>query len=318
MSKKKLTKKIIGDLINTKVLKKHSNEVKATIESHDAIIKHRLNVNLNSNINVIDMCIVDEDKIVCSSQDEATVKLYENLGSDSLLFENVCTMTEFKGQKIRPIGITYNKKRKRIYISDSAFNRIIMTTTQLYGIKSSNEEKSELGIFRFITCNDSNIFVSDFGNSCIQIMSLDLEFLDVIKLEFRPEMLNVSESTLCVTGDDFFCFYSLKKKALKSRYECNFARINYIEGWFYVFDWRVRTFFQFDDDGFLVDEIKAHKLFNTTTVDPYDGCIGILKKSLIISLYSKNELIELKISSDSSENSENDSEDVLEDSDTST
>jgi hypothetical protein len=296
-------------LINKNVFKKNASEVKTIIESHDTIIKHRLNENLN--MNIIDMCIVADDKIVCSSQDEATVKLYENLGLEYLIFENVCTMTEFKGKKIRPIGITFNKKRKRIYISDSAFNRIIMTTTQLYGVKSTSEEKTELAIFRFITCNDSNIFVSDFGNSCIQILSLDLDFLDSIKLEFRPEMLNVSHSTLCVTGDDFFCFYSLKTKALKSRYECNFARINYIDEFFFVLDWRVKIFFQFDNDGFLVDEIKAYKIFDTKIVDPYDGCLCLFKKSLMISCYSKNEIIELKInedSSDSSENSESDSE----------
>ena len=260
------------------------------------------------------MCIIAEDRIVCSNEDEGTVRLYEDLGTEFTILENVCTMNEFRGTKISPIGITFNKKKKRIYICDSAQNRIIMTTTQLYGLKTTsytNEEAHTFGICRFISCNDSNLFVSDFGKFCIQILSLDLDFMDTIKLDFRPEMLDVSESTLCVTGDDVFCFYNLETKTIKSRYECNFARINYISPWFYVFDWRVKTFFKFDNDGFLVDEIKANKLFNTKNVDPYDGRIGFLKKSLIVSCYSKNELIELKISestSDSFNSSKADSE----------
>ena len=253
------------------------------------------------------MCIVSGNRIVCTSHDEGTVKLYEDLGDKYFHFENVGVIREYKGQRIRPIGVTFSKKVNRIYIADSGNNRIIMTSTQLYAIQSIGsigQGDEEFLACRFITCNQTNLFVSDFGNCRIQILTLQLSFIDAIKLDFRPEMLAVSESSLCVTGDDVFCFYDLNNKALRSRYECNFVRINYYNSWFYVFDYRVKTFFRFDNHGFLIDEIKANRLFTSPNADPYDGKFDFLKRSLIISCYGNNELIELKMNDDESELSE--------------
>ena len=156
-------------------------------------------------------------------------------------------------------------------------------------LKASGDEFFGL---QSVSCNDTYVYVSVVGTGKVEVLSLNLKRnFDSFEFDYRPERITVSNSTLCVSTSENIYFYDIKTKALKSYHEMNFGSVSYISPFFYVFN--NKKIYCYDEDGDLVHEIDAERLFNK--FDPYDGYMGFYGDSLIISQNSEERLIELAL-----------------------
>ena len=72
-----------------------------------------------------------------------------------------------------------------------------------------------------LCCEEKLLFICDYGNDRIQILNLDLEFIDTIKLSFHPFSLQIF-------GNEGIFFYNLITKALIKDYPKLLGRISKI------------------------------------------------------------------------------------------
>ena len=250
---------------------------------------------------IIEMCVIKTEGIVTISYDKKQVALFEDLGEGYCDYEMTgCQKTDqtygFRGPTfyISPRSVTYSQKRNKFYISDLSDNgKILMVDEQLRHIyKTLKGSRDKFFGLESVSCNDNYLYVSVVGTGKVEIYTLDLNRNEgSFNLGYRPERITVSNETLCVSTSENIYFYDIKTKALKTYYKMNFGVVSYISPFFFVCNGK--KFYCYDEDGDLVDEINAERLFNE--FDPYDGYMGFYKDSLIISQNSEQRLIELTL-----------------------
>lgn len=292
-SKNVLDAKLFGNLQLSSIL----NDVIMRIEHRN--IKYHNTGLYKSDIR--EMCVIKNKGIVTLSYDKNQVALFEDLGEEYRDYEmtGLKKTDEYNGFGrpdfyIHPRSVAYCQKNDKFYITDLSDNgRILMTDGRLRSInKTFNCSRDKFFGLESVSCNDTYVYVSVVGTGKVEVFSLDLNRnVDSFELGYRPERITVSNSTLCVSTSEKIYFYDIKTKALKSYHKMNFGTVSYISPFFFVYNYK--KIYCYDEDGDLVHEIDAERLFNQ--FDPYDGCMGFYRDSLIISQNSEQRLIELTL-----------------------
>jgi sugar lactone lactonase YvrE len=179
---------------------------------------------------------------------------------------------------ICPASISFNKKNE-LYISDYKENCIHKMDFNLNLIKSFGGTKGK-GNNQFyfpdgLSCKEDLLYVCDLRNERIQILSLDFEYVDTIKLDYIPRSIKISDSTICIAGEDgALYFYNLKNKELKNKYKDVSGRIHKVDSNFYVSNdnGKIQCF---DRDGILITKLSMDNQWIPFFMD---DCILYLNK----------------------------------------
>ena len=108
---------------------------------------------------------------------------------------------------------------KDIYITDFENSCIYLMDHELNIIKTFGSEGDGMDQLygpESIFCQNDYLFVSDYLNKRIQILTLDFKYLDTIHLDFLPWSIAVSSTTIGINGlDKKMRFYDIKTKKMK-------------------------------------------------------------------------------------------------------
>ena len=244
-----------------------------------------------------EMCVVKNKGIVILSSNKKQLALFEDLGEEYCDYEMTGVLKTPDGFRpefiIHPNCVAYSQTNDKFYYTDYGDESIRMIDGHVRRIlKTVKESRDKFFGLQSISCNDNYVYVSVVGTGKVEVYSLDLNRnVDSFNLGYRPEIITVSNSTLCVSTSEKIYFYDIETKALKSYHEMNFGNVSYISPFFFVY--KYKKIYCYDEDGDLVDEIDAERLFTKTY--PNDGYMGFYRDSLIISQDSEERLIELTL-----------------------
>ncbi len=193
------------------------------------------------------------------------VKIYDQY------FNLIKTVDKVNNKDIAPNGIAFNK-RNELYISDWENNLIYMMDFNLNLIKSFGKK----GACEFVEpaglcCKDDYLYVCDHLNKRIQILSLDFEYIDTIKLYYRPCCIKILDSTILISGRGEKCFYTLfydlnTKEFKKRNYLSTRTRIYNTDSHFYIQDtFNLNKIWCYDKEGRLITEINMNELIDCSS-----------------------------------------------------
>ena len=155
-------------------------------------------------------------------------------------------------------------RRNEIYVSDYQSHCIIsfdLNLNQLKQFGSNGTGNNQLHWPFGLCCHSDYLFVCDWGNKRIQILTLDFEYVNTIPLDGNtPRRVEISNTTIGVSCDQATLFYDLVSKALK--YEHNIAgtyAINYVNSIFCALNVEQKKMFFFDSDGNFLEEKAFHE-----------------------------------------------------------
>ena len=200
-----------------------------------------------------------------------------------------------------PKGLAIND-RNDIYITDS--NRVIMTNIDFkrikqFGTDQRGNEFNTLGHPEGICYDNDCLYICDFKNKRIQILTKDLDYIQTLSIDFQPYSIKISDKTLCVSGFNTFgsiCFYDLEKLELKKTCTCiRYSKIRELNGNFFIHSFPGKEITCFNSNGDQIDKIKLEKFSTYRSTSQYDGCLLIFKNDLLITFHEKKVLIKIKI-----------------------
>ena len=174
---------------------------------------------------------------------------------------------------------------KNIYITDYDKCCIYLMDNQLKMIKKFGCKGSTMNQFNIplsICMKDEFLYVCDLGNKRIQILKLNFEYHETIQLDFYPQFIEISNTTIAICGSQGIYFYDKRTKQLKKKYPAILSRISLIDFNFYVISGTlVKNLFIFDHEGELIDEVILENL-RDTIVNFYDGYILSTEDYLLV------------------------------------
>jgi hypothetical protein len=219
-----------------------------------------------------DICLLPNDYFCFACT--YSVKIYNQ---NFKLMKNV---NKINNKDMYAIGIAFNR-RNELYISDCEQNCIYMMDFNLNYIKSFGKKGKGNDRFDFpegLCCKNDRLYVCDYLNYRIQILSLDFEYIDTIQLNYQPKSIKISDSIIGIAGSNGTYFFDLNTKELKKEYPHVKGKINKIDSYFYVTNTKdQREIHCFDTEGCLKRELIMNEIKEWV---PYlwDGCILIYNK----------------------------------------
>ena len=139
------------------------------------------------------------------------------------------------------------------------------------------------------------MYICDSDNKRIQILTIDFEYISTIPLvDDTPYIIQISETTICVSCLKWTLFYDLETRNFKFQYDYT-DNLNYIDSIFYGSDLWEEKFYYFNSDGNLIEEVKFNeKLREYTTrwaFTRFSGRLCKIKDTLYMTDYDLSRLL---------------------------
>ena len=155
-------------------------------------------------------------------------------------------------------------RRNEIYVSDSVNDCIISFDLNLNKLKqfgSNGTGNNQLDQPLGLCCHGDYLFACDRGNKRIQILTLDLEYVNTIPLDGNsPYRVEISNTTVGVSCNRATLFYDLVSNGLKYKHNImGTCTINYVDSIFCALNYRQKKMFFFDSDGNFLEEKAFHE-----------------------------------------------------------
>ena len=195
---------------------------------------------------------------------------------------------------------------KGIYITGDENHCIYLMDNELNIIKTFGSEGDGMDQFFYpcsICCQNDYLFVSDNLNKRIQIFTLDLKYHDTIRLDFYPQSIALSNTTIGIHKSDYsnnekkdekIYFYDLKTKTLKKEYPNISGRISLIDSHFYVLTCEPpKKLFIFDQEGELIDEASVESI-SKYIKGFWDGFMFLTKDNLFVTSFNGENILKFK------------------------
>jgi len=181
-------------------------------------------------------------------------------GSVKLLDEN---SKEIKSVSTGGESFCALNRRNEIYVSVQDKNCIISFDLNLNKLTQFGSQGAGNNQFNYpwgLCCHGDYLYICDYNNKRIQILTLDLEYSNSIQLDDLPLYVQTSETTIGVSCGGATFFFDLKTRALKFKH-VNYAtfNINYINSIFYGSNYEKKKFYLFDSDGNFKEEMVMNE-----------------------------------------------------------
>jgi len=180
-------------------------------------------------------------------------------GKVFLLNEN---FQEIKSVSTGGHSICALNSRIEIYVSD--YYCIILFDLNLNKLKqfgSNGRGNNQLNYPLGLCCHGDYLYVCDHWNKRIQVLTLDFEYVNTIRLDgLYPNRVEISNTTIAVSCDQATLFYDLVSKALKYKHDIyGTYAINYVDSTFCALNCGQKKMFFFDSDGNALEEKAFHE-----------------------------------------------------------
>ncbi len=269
-SEEKLNESIIGEISSKTFLSQHSFIL-------DKIIR---NTYENYAIQVLDMCVLANNQIVASTNNNSLSLFDEN-------FDLIKRIERIDDKPIYSFGVAYNPTNNKIYASNWSNDCVYMLDLGLNKLKSYGSQgmNNNNNLYRpFGICiNNDLLYICDASNQRIQILNPDLAYIGTINLNYVPYTIKISKTSICVCGSNCTLnFYDLNTRALKRQYTNVSGRINEIDSVFYFVTFSpTKKLCCYDTDGNSIEEIDIEQLSQYVSY-VWDGLIINFNNSLIM------------------------------------
>jgi hypothetical protein len=237
-----------------------------------------------------DICL-KEDQIIMSHFYDECLKIYDK----NLNF--IKRVDRINGEGFVPRTVLANFELKQIYICDNHNNRILITDLDFNFIKSVGSQGSDKFEFNTpldICFSSSKFYICDHDNTRIQVYSKDFDFVASFKVEYYPDNIKSTNSTICVTGiiQNGIYFYNSNDFHLIRNYNHSYGRISQINSMFYQFNHSTQTMSCYDENANLKEQITLKGLDKFLTTD-WDGAFIYYNGALLIQSRSDDKIIKL-------------------------
>ena len=140
--------------------------------------------------------------------------------------------------------------RNEIYVSIFEKNCILLfdlNLNQLQQFGTRGLGNNQLDHPQGLCCHDDYLYICDYGNKRVQILTLDMIYESTIDLEDCPDIIQISEKTIGVCCYKETFFFDLKTRTMNYKF-CSNCNLNYIDSIFYVLDFsNIQTKIYFHD-----------------------------------------------------------------------
>ena len=196
------------------------------------------------------------------------------------------------------IGCAINTTKNEIYISNEKNNCIDTFDLNLNKIKTFGSKGSENSQFNDIGrmyWKNSKLFVLDAGNKRIQIFDIETNFIDSIKLDYRPSSIAVSDKTIGVCGNTGTFFYDTETKNLEYEFKNQIGSLSMIDSIFYLASYKPtpKKVFCFNPNGKFLMEINVCDKLSNYLIHPWS--FHILNNEREVVLFYYNSLVVLVV-----------------------
>ena len=182
--------------------------------------------------------------------------------------------------------------RNEIYASVHQNHCIILYDLNLNQLKqfgSNGPGNNQLNGPTGLSCHEDYLYICDYNNKRIQILTLDFAYVSTIQLALYPYRVQTSNTTLGVSCGQATLFYDLTTRALKYNYNHGTGNINYINSIFCALNDQQKKFYFFDSDGnFFEERAFPKKLILSTS--GLSGTMCKYKNILYMTDYSSGKL----------------------------
>ena len=178
-----------------------------------------------------------------------------------LLNEN---FQEIKSVSTHGLNFCALNHRNEISVSVSDTNCIILFDLNLNKLKQFGSEgagNNQLHRPLGLCCHGDHVYIVDYNNRRIQILTLDFEYSNTIILGGSyPRRVQISKTTIGVSCNQVTLFYDLDSKALKHKYDyAGTLNVSYIDSIFCAVNVQKKNIIFFDSDGNYLGEKRFHK-----------------------------------------------------------
>ena len=220
------------------------------------------------NIKPRNLVLID-DQIIISSFDDRCLMAYDK----DLNF--IKRIDRINGEIFAPLALECNFKEKKAYICDCLNHRVWMTDLDFNFIKSVGTFGTDDYQFSYpndLCYKNCNLYVCDHRNKRIQVYSNDLEFLQLIKLDYRPWKIKSTNSIICIVSSEpqGIQFYNFNDFSLIRSFDHMKGRISQVNSSFYELNHKTKTINCYDDQANFKEEIRLHEVDYVLT-DEWDG-----------------------------------------------
>jgi hypothetical protein len=283
---KKLKFEVATDIIDEKVIGSFVFEKKSI--DVQKILKSAIPEMIDVNISTFEILVLPNDHLLSANYYEKNLTLYDEN------FNLLKTIETINNEKISPLGIAINEK-SQLYIPNFDRHQIFMTDIEFNKIKSVGTLGNDNTQFKHpygICYKNSNLYVCDYGNKRIQILTEDLEYEKSFHVNYAPWTIKASDSLLCVesANPEGIFFYSINDLSVQHTYNHGYCRISEINSNFYEFSRTTKTVYCYDENGGLIEEIKLNGI-DDFIKHSWDGTFLNFKENIFMTCSSSKKMI---------------------------
>ena len=188
-------------------------------------------------------------------------------------FEEVKKKDKINKKRIIPSDVALDLEKEIAYIADNLNHRILMTDFKLNFIKSVGSGGTKYNPLHepYSLCLiNKNLYVSDYFNKRIQVLSDDLEFVKFFAVDSEPDQIKSLSSMLAVQTSKEIYFYNSTDLSLIQKYNHGSCVISKVNSKIYGFNSEAKKLYCYDENSSLSKEINfSHKLLN----NQWDGAL---------------------------------------------
>jgi hypothetical protein len=273
-----VTEKIIGDIF--------FNE---SVDVKELFLRGKTEI-IRLNHDVWGILALNRNRIVCSSRDNKCLMLYDEN------FNLLKTVDKINEVSFLPVGIaSYDK---HLYITDKLNNCIIMLDFEFNKIKSIGSLGAYFNQFNKpsgICCKNGILYICDHVNQRIQIYNKDLEFIDSVKVVYKPWLIKITNSSIFVEAGNIegLFIYDLNSLSLKQKIDnpAEYCRLSAIHSNVYRFNSRSKSLFSYDENGNYKEKIIINNVDGRIFSHNGDGTFIDFNGNLLMTSYSGKKLI---------------------------
>jgi hypothetical protein len=229
---------------------------------------------IDVNVSPRDILVLPEDRILCSNQQDSCLTMYDEK------LKLIKRIDRINGDTFTPYGIALDEKNDHLFVVDQSKDQIIMTDLEFKKIKSVGGRGSSDYQFNFpyaICYNKNKLYTCDYGNQRIQIFKKDLQFVQSLKVDYGPSLINISNSLMFVQSGNSYNFYIYDLDTLNLRQKVYtaglYSKISVIGQSFYRYNHKQKCFLFFDENGNFKEELAINNNLRGNKFIQEDGII---------------------------------------------
>jgi hypothetical protein len=285
VSKKRINQEFIGDIY-------YLDKNKVEINVKDLLRNGKREIIELEETKPSDIIVLPNNKLIIRDKINKYLTLYDHN------FKLIKKIYRINGDKIYASRIALNQKECKIYFSDFYNHRILMTDLELNLIKTIGLRGQENCQFTFpggmCICRRGLLYITDYLNERVQIFSKNLEYIKILKVDFRPSQIKASNSFLCSKSDPFriYYFYDINDLNFYHKIECNGSILSEINSRIYLYDDSTeKKVCCFNDEGEIDEDISLNGINTNYNAGYYDGSLIEFNGSLLMTFNSAKRII---------------------------